>query len=270
MTEVPPWLLQRVFNLIHKDPAPYESSFYGPLGTLFSEYFRPKDGFMIKSQPRIRTNYQGDTGNEQDGGAEGAETDDEEYWYLEEVEALLNEGSGEGEGNDASDVGNVSRIDSEAVLRLLADSDEERDGDANAANVSEASFHLQADTTTDSMGNTVDKKLKKFRTGTPDFIICLGSADLQSDVPVILVEVKRDTATRSSAMAQIHNYVSILMGKPKAKHIVALLILGAETWEYTWNAVEEQWTHDNVRVVTGGEKFCAILQREADDNKRPA
>ncbi|EIN12152.1 hypothetical protein PUNSTDRAFT_41893 [Punctularia strigosozonata HHB-11173 SS5] len=284
-TTVPPWLLQRMNNLIHKKPSPYESSFYGPLGTLFSEYFRPIDGFMVKSQPRIRMNYHGDDGDEQKGRSEDADADSEDYWYMDEVEALLAESSGEsnGEGDDESDAGNISRDSSEAVLHLLADKatgleDErngETDGDASESNEnnvfhddSEIVLNLLADTTTDSMGQTVTKKMKKLDTGTPDFIICQGSSDLQSDVPVLLAEVKRNTATRSSAMTQIHRYVSILMGKPNATHVVALLILGAETWEYTWNAVEKQWTHDDVRVVTGDEDFRKILQREADKNRR--
>jgi hypothetical protein len=107
----PPWLARCITNLGQKLPH-YEASWYGPLNCFLHGYLSPKEGFLIKPQPKLRPTWDNnadDFNDSDDGGDiikeaedcqdEGAEEEEEEdilgdYSYDSMGDMVLPRGSG--------------------------------------------------------------------------------------------------------------------------------------------------------------------------------
>lgn len=98
----------------------------------------------------------------------------------------------------------------------------------------------------------------------PDFLVCTGSAGLESDVPILIYEVKRDGQHSTNNCEQLERYVAWAQAyqqQPGSQHVKiwAMLVEGPKTdvWELEPGG---RFCHHSFGLSTSGQEIRSIFQ----------
>ena len=120
----------------------------------------------------------------------------------------------------------------------------------------------------DSAGDLVQRKSKD-DPQEPDFVIAQAGSSLYGDVPLIVIEVKREFESLRAAKAQLIRYVELFKAKIMIKDFLAVVIAGSVSlvchvpFGFT-DAAQLIFT----KMDTGCEEFCDLLYDRLEDYRR--
>lgn len=100
----------------------------------------------------------------------------------------------------------------------------------------------------------------------PDFIVVKGSATLSGDVPLLIVEVKRDESDDVIARNQITNYMGAFITKFGNMKLKAALVQGSRVLLYEWPSTAPFMAVLKKTTVITDDTFLKWVRKVAKDH----